>query len=157
VKPDYIYLNTLQVSAEHDPFAADRYRQFARVLPEAARRVLDVGCSTGDGGKALKAIRPELALVALDCLQRRLDLLPAGIYADAKCSYSTDMGFEAGTFDAVVAGEFVQNLSYGDVLTSLAEFRRVLRPGGMLLMTTPFPDYLKRRLEGRPASGGPHL
>ncbi|MEZ5744054.1 MAG: methyltransferase domain-containing protein [Sphingomonadaceae bacterium] len=47
------------------------------------------------------------------------------------------------SFDAVVAGEFIEHLSYADGLQTLAEFKRILRPGGQLLMTTPYPDYLR--------------
>jgi SAM-dependent methyltransferase len=61
------------------------------------------------------------------------------------------------SFDAIVAGEFIEHLSEADVGRTLQEFARVLRPGGKLLMTTPNPDYWRFRLTGRSVLGGAHL
>ena len=86
---DYVALNTGQPKAEHDPFTAERYRQFARHIPAGAARVLDVGCATGRGGRALKEVRPELRIDGLDCMRSRLDQLPRDAYAGVVCSYTT--------------------------------------------------------------------
>lgn len=154
---DYISLNSAQVSAEHDPFVIDRYRQFARHLRMASGSILDVGCSTGVGGRAMKMALPALSLIGLDCLQHRLNKLPRDVYSGAICNYSTKIDFADGHFDAIVAGEFIQNLTYGDGILTLGEFQRVLRAGGRLLMTTPYPDYIKLKFGGRPIVGGAHV
>ncbi|HEY6552731.1 MAG TPA: class I SAM-dependent methyltransferase, partial [Vicinamibacteria bacterium] len=43
--------------------------------------------------------------------------------------------FRDGAFDAVFAGELIEHLP--DPRPGVAEFRRVLRPGGTLILTTP--------------------
>jgi SAM-dependent methyltransferase len=154
---DYEALNAAQTAAEFDPFSAGRYRQFSRHLSPAARTILDAGCANGRGGAVLKALRPEIALVGLDCVQDRLDRLPVGVYDDAMCSYASQIDLPDGTFDAVLAGEFIEHLTFADCLLTLAEFHRLLRDSGQLLMTTPFPDYVRLKLTGGSTLGGAHL
>ena len=130
---DTIALNTAQLEAERDTFTPERYRQFARYLPADARKVLDVGCSTGRGGTALKAKRPDVQLYGLDCLQHRLDKLPEA-YSGGVCSFTTAIDSPDGSFDAIVAGEFIEHVTYADAIKTIEEFHRVLRPGGRLLL-----------------------
>ena len=52
----------LQPEGEHDVFTVERYRQFRRHAPEAARVILDVGCSTGRGGSELVRALPSVDL-----------------------------------------------------------------------------------------------
>jgi predicted SAM-dependent methyltransferase len=70
---------------------------------------------------------------------------------------STGIPVSTASFDAVVAGEFIEHLAYADVLPTLAEFRRVLRPGGRALMTTPNPDSLRIKVTRGTMLGGAHL
>jgi 2-polyprenyl-3-methyl-5-hydroxy-6-metoxy-1,4-benzoquinol methylase len=149
-------LNTAQVEAERDTFTGERYIQFARYLPADAKRILDVGCSTGRGGIALKSKRPDVSIFGLDCLQHRLDKLP-DVYSGGVCSFTTAIDAPDDSFDAVVAGEFIEHVTYADGLKTIAEFHRVIRPGGRLLMTTPYPDYVRLVLTGRSTVGGAHL
>ena len=48
---------------------------------------------------------------------------------------AVDLPFEDDSFDAVYAGEIIEHVP--DVRGALAEWRRVLEPGGTLIMTTP--------------------
>lgn len=154
---DYRTLNAAQRVAEADPFCEARYVQFSRHLPHGVARVLDVGCSIGTGGAALRSQRPELELVGLDLLDRRLARLPPGTYRGGLCGLATTLPLRAARFDAIVAGEFIEHLRYADVLPTLAEFRRILRPGGTLLMTTPNPDSLMLKARRASMLGGAHL
>lgn len=156
MKPDYRSLNSAQEEAERDPFTIRRYRQFARNLPGGVLKVLDVGCANGRGGTELKRLRPDMELHGLDCLQHRLDRLP-GAYDGHVCSFTTEIDAPDGTFDAIVAGEFIEHVTYSDGVRTLEEFWRILRPGGRLLMTTPYPDYLRWTLTGRETVGGAHV
>jgi SAM-dependent methyltransferase len=154
---DYEGLNAAQAVAENDPFSVGRYQQFARHLGNDVTRVLDVGCGTGRGGAALKSLRPETDLVGLDCVRARLASLPNGVYAQTLCGLSTRIALPDQSVDAVVAGEFIEHLADEDVDETLREFHRVLRVGGVLLLTTPNPGYLRLRITGRSVLGGAHL
>ncbi|MGC8714510.1 MAG: hypothetical protein ACP5RH_19160, partial [Leptodesmis sp.] len=61
----YEVQNLLQEVSEHDPVTLERYQQFSKLLPKAARTVLDVGCNTGRGGSHLKATWPAIEIFGL--------------------------------------------------------------------------------------------
>jgi SAM-dependent methyltransferase len=154
---DLVAENLLQRASETDPFTEDRYRQFLRWLRPEARDVLDVGCNTGRGGAVLKQARPGLRLIALDLLQQRLDRLPAGVYDDTLCGSATAIALPDQSLHAVVAGEFIEHLPPREAASFLHEAFRVLAIGGVLLLTTPHPGDLKRRLRGGSVLGGAHV
>ena len=153
----YGALNAGQTGSEVDDFTGERYRQFSRYLPEPCRRVLDLGCGVGRGGRALKVVRPDLELVGLDVVDERLAKLPPGVYLSSVNASATELPFEDSSFDAVVAGEFIEHLAFSDADAVLTQVRRILRPGGRVLLTTPNPKGLNFRLKGAPVMGGPHL
>ena len=157
---DYASRNEQQEGSETDPFTESRYTQFARWLPGAAAsplKVLDVGCNTGRGGAVLKQRRPELSVFGLDLLQSRLDRLPRDIYSGTVCGSATQIPSDDETYDAVVAGEFIEHLLPMDAHRFVADAFRVLKVGGRILLTTPNPGDVKMRARGRTCLGGAHL
>jgi SAM-dependent methyltransferase len=153
----YADLNRAQVGSESDPFTERRYAQFARHMKSDARLILDVGCNTGRGGKIIRDARPEAEIVGLDCVPERIASLPEGIYRDAHVAEVSAIPGNDATFDAIVAGEFIEHLTYNDFRQALNEFLRVLKPGGQLLLTTPNPGYVRLLLTGKSVLGGAHL
>lgn len=154
---NYEALNLTQPESEHDPFTEDRYRQFHRFLPKDARSVLDIGCNTGRGGSVLKSQDANLKIYGLDAVRDRLDRLPTNVYEEGVHGYSTKIPNEDGTYDAVIAGEFIEHIYQADVDQTLGEIFRVLKIGGRLLLTTPNPGDIKRRMRGRSILGGAHV
>lgn len=154
---DHATLNALQEVSETDPFTQSRYAQFAGFLPPGSLKVLDVGCSTGRGGAVLKRLRPELQIHGLDLLQSRLDRLPKDVYAGTVCGSATQIPNDDDTYDAVVAGEFIEHLLPIDAHRFIADAFRVLKLRGRLLITTPNPGDLKMRWRGGSVLGGAHL
>jgi SAM-dependent methyltransferase len=152
----YAAENLLQPRAEHDEFAVERYRQFARHLPASARTVVDVGCSTGRGGAELVRLRPEMELWGVDVVQQRLDQLP-GAYTKQILGLSTELPLEDLSVDVIVAGEFLEHLRASDVDPTLSEFQRVLRIGGRVILTTPNPGSLRLHLQRGSVYGPGHL
>ena len=154
---NYVKLNVAQEFSETDSFTPKRYSQFCQNLPIDARDVLDVGCNTGRGGAVLKRRRPALRIIGLDCVPARLERLNRSVYSSIICGYSTAIPLPDASLDSIVAGEFIEHLYGQDVGPTLREFLRLLRPGGVLLLTTPNPQYLRLRLTGGSVLGGAHL
>lgn len=154
---NYEALNLLQPESEHDPFTEDRYRQFYKFLPKGTRCVLDIGCNTGRGGSVLKELDTSLLIYGLDAVSDRLDRLPKNVYEQGVHGYSTKIPNEDGTYDAVVAGEFIEHIYQSDVDQTLGEIFRVLKIGGRLLLTTPNPYDIKRKLRGHSILGTSHV
>jgi 2-polyprenyl-3-methyl-5-hydroxy-6-metoxy-1,4-benzoquinol methylase len=138
----YIKQNLEQAVSETDLFTRERYVQFDHFLPKDAKTILDVGANTGRGGQRLAELNPTYKLTALDCVQSRLNALPK-CYGGAICGLSNAIPAEDQSFDAIVAGEFLEHLYPCDVDPTLCEFQRVLKVGGRLLMTTPNPAYVR--------------
>ncbi len=148
---NYEEVNAAHAVSERDPFTEDRYRQFARHLRSGA--VLDVGCNTGRGGQVLAG---RFTVTGLDAVRARIDQLP-DCYAEGIYGVSTAIPVSDESYDAVVAGEFLEHLRPPDVDATLAEFFRVLKIGGRLLLTTPNPDSLKLKLKGGTVLGHAHV
>jgi SAM-dependent methyltransferase len=111
----------------------------ARLPPGS--RILDVGCSTGhviaeipdeyertgadinaDAIELARAARPDIRLV-----EAPVEHLP----------------FEGGSFDGALAFDVLSDRGVEDEAVALREIRRVLRPGGVLLLQLPAYAWLK--------------
>lgn len=154
---DYAERNARQQGSESDPFTESRYAQFAKFLPAGPLKILDVGCNTGRGGAVLKRLRPDVQLFGLDLLQQRLDRLPRDVYVGTVCGSATQIPSGDESYDAVVAGEFIEHLLPIDAHRFVADAFRVLKVRGRLLLTTPNPGDVKLWARGGTALGGAHL
>lgn len=131
----------VDLTIDHDqPPAADSMRQFwnanshyhpviFEALPPGASRVLDVGC--GDGMLAAElADAGVAAVVGLDCDRPVLERAQARHHARSitwMCGDVMDAALEPESFDAVVS---VATLHHMDAARALAQFARLVRPGG---------------------------
>ncbi len=103
-------------------------------------RVLDVG--TGPGYLALVASRlvgPEGAAVGIDASPEMIDRARSraareGSRAEYRVAFAESLPFEDGSFDVAVSRLVLHHLPGGLKLRALREVRRVLRPGGRLLV-----------------------
>lgn len=118
--------------------ARQRFAELERVVALEGAKVLEVGCQAGS------------ALVALD----QLGADPVGIDVDAKTvagaqlraegyqaklraevGTASEMSFSTGEFDIVVSFDVLEHVP--DKLAMLHEIVRVLRPGGVLMLSAP--------------------
>jgi len=123
----------LTADAQPERFAERRAFLLSHV--RTGERVLDLGCGAGEFSAALAAAgaQPVGVDVAAEALRRAaarmpeldLRLWPAG----------EALPLEDGSVDTVWAGEVIEHVT--DVAPWLSEVRRVLRPHGTLLLTTP--------------------
>lgn len=123
-------------------------------------RVLDAGAGTGQGLQGLRRRYRGARLVALD-------LSPAMLRTAARsagwwrrpglvCGDVEALPFADACFDLVFSSLAVQWCN--DLERALAEFRRVLAPGGLLMFTTLGPDTLvELRRAWSAVDGRPHV
>jgi 2-polyprenyl-3-methyl-5-hydroxy-6-metoxy-1,4-benzoquinol methylase len=119
----------------------DNYFEFDRpeireLVPQRAKRVLDVGCGGGAFGAALKAERGiEVKGVELfpDAAARAADRLDEVQIANLDGADS--LPFEEGYFDAITFGDVLEHLR--DPHGLLATAKRYLAPGGVIVASIP--------------------
>jgi SAM-dependent methyltransferase len=123
-----------------------RYRRCVAVHQAAGGvgRLLDVGCATGiflDGmrqfGWQVQGVEPTWS--AVEYARRRFDL-------DVFHGRLEEARFPAQRFDAITLWDVLEHVHEPRPL--LAEIVRLLRPGGLLVISLPNPDSLEARLLG---------
>ena len=143
-----------QLPGDLEPEAAARRRAFLLDAVGPGDRVLDLGCGDGSFTAALSATgtHPTGADVAEAALERARRRHPGPDYV--RIEPHGPWPFPDAAFDAVWAGEVIEHVA--DTERWIDEVRRVLRPGGALLVTTPSVGPL-RRLRWAPDPRGQHL
>jgi SAM-dependent methyltransferase len=107
----------------------------AQGVTAAGARVLDAGCGTGGLLRRLQHAQPGWDLVGVD-------------FSPLACAFArertgrpvvegsvTALPFADGSFDAVVSCDVVCQVA--EPLAAVREFHRVLRPGGLVVLTMP--------------------
>jgi len=114
----------------------------AEALGGTTEPYLDLGC--GDGRFAA-TLGLEGDIYGVDIDEKALDTaVKSGFYKKALKAYATDTGFEDGFFNTVFSNCAVEHMN--NLLDVLNEVRRVLKPGGVFVLTVPssrFMDVVK--------------
>lgn len=107
-------------------------------LPQTPGAVLDVGAGTGYCTGRLAEKFPDADLIALDIALGMLRVLPERTELRGRalriCGDAEALPLRAGSMDRVFSNLALQWC--GDLPAALAEFRRVLKPGGSVLFST---------------------
>jgi ubiquinone/menaquinone biosynthesis C-methylase UbiE len=112
----------------------------AELAAGSCRRVLDVGCGTGQLVARLRQALPRTSVVGCDFSTGMLGRARARNRGETfVCGDAGRLPFQSGAFDAVVSTEAFH--WFPDQHAALREFRRVLRPGGRLLLVLVNPRF----------------
>jgi 2-polyprenyl-6-hydroxyphenyl methylase / 3-demethylubiquinone-9 3-methyltransferase len=124
------------------PTLAAQRLAFLRRHLHRGERVLDVGCGEGWFTQALS--EQGVAVVGADVAREPLRRAAArcGTLDLRLIDEQRGWPFADAEFDLIWAGEVIEHVA--DTASWLSELRRVLRPGGALLISTPAHDLLRR-------------
>jgi SAM-dependent methyltransferase len=129
-----------------EPEGFPRRRAFLLGGARAGERGLDLGCGAGEFTAALAEAGLDVvgADVAEAALARARDRHPGLKFV--RVPFDWPLPFEDCSFALVWAGEVIEHVA--DTARWLSEVRRVLAPGGRLLLTTPSHGRLRMALFG---------
>jgi 2-polyprenyl-6-hydroxyphenyl methylase/3-demethylubiquinone-9 3-methyltransferase len=124
-----------------EPWAWKRRRALLLAEARPGERVLDLGCGAGRFVAVLReaGAQPVGVELAAEALERARRNVPG---ADLRLAEADGtLPLDHGSVDLVWCSEVLEHVA--DTPYVLTEVRRVLRPGGRLLVTTPFHGRLK--------------
>lgn len=146
------------VRREYERFAPTYDRIWVRYLARSIRltvehlslgatsRVLDVGCGTGLLLNRLSRTHPEVELIGVDLSQAMLIVAQRRLAGRASLADAdaAALPFRDGAVDVLVSSSVFHHLP--EPAQALAEWRRVLCPGGRLVVTDWCRDFATMRL-----------
>jgi 2-polyprenyl-3-methyl-5-hydroxy-6-metoxy-1,4-benzoquinol methylase len=123
------------MSAEDDEYYSQSRPEMLRFIPPTTRRLLDIGCSEGRFGEAVKRAIPEcetwgvepVSEVAAAAATRNDKVINASIGAVAD--------LPQGYFDVVTMNDVLEHIDYSEPV--LASIKSLLAPGGRLVLSLP--------------------
>lgn len=148
---DYAYLLPdhwlLDSSKDSSIWTAMHHAYVARVVDivvrSGSKRIIEVGC--GDGWNCGKLLEQGLSVVGVDWSKNGIDhakrMAPTGEFY---CGDITDPEFARAfpePFDAAVFVEVLEHIPPEHCVGALRSIRDLLRPGGLLVLTTPSVNY----------------
>ncbi len=106
--------------------------------PQPGQRVLDVGCGSGVVADLLASMGAEVT--GIDANAKAIEFARATFRRanlDFRCAYVEELAYAPASIDGIYCLEVIEHLYHQQVHALLATFARLLRPGGVLTLTTP--------------------
>jgi 2-polyprenyl-3-methyl-5-hydroxy-6-metoxy-1,4-benzoquinol methylase len=154
---DFHYINHYTVDAEVFDYYRDRNdkleqvsvsllrRSIIRQIPCNTRFLLDVGC--GCAYIAKHFINSGTRVVSLDVAQANVEKALKKYPSDNHAAVVADvfaLPFKENTFDCIVASEIIEHTV--DPHAFVEALKRVLKPGGTLIISTPYKEKIEYSL-----------
>jgi SAM-dependent methyltransferase len=131
----------------YSPPLEARYTALVRRIPMDARDILEVGCGDGRLLWAVAEARPQAALAGVDTDATGVALAQSrmqqtGVSVVIQRGSVHQLPFASDAFDVVLLADVVEHLV--DPSAALLEILRVLKPKGVLVLSTPHrqPDFV---------------
>ena len=108
--------------------------------------ILDYGCGTGEILRELRALNPGARYIGVDVSETALVTARAAV-SEAMFHHVSDgqrVPVAAASVDFIFSSEVVEHVYDTEVI--FTEFARLLRPGGRILITTPYHGLIKNLL-----------
>ena len=122
------------------PYWGEHAARYFYAMPlVSGRRVLDIACGTGYGLGLLRSKATFVTGVDIDPVAAKAARLECGENAAVLLGNGLGLPFEDGSFDVVTSFETLEHLH--ERVVFLSELKRVLRPGGKLILSTPNAHY----------------
>lgn len=117
-----------------------------RTPMSANAKVLDVGCGTGELLRRLRAKYPDATLAGIDPVDQMLEVARDKLSSkeDLRTGYADALPWANASFDVVISCNMFHYITHP--VDALQEMGRVVRPGGVIVMTDWCDDYLACRL-----------
>jgi ubiquinone/menaquinone biosynthesis C-methylase UbiE len=123
----------------------ERYRFAARYAK--GRDVLDIACGEGYGSAALMRAGAS-SVIGVDVSEAACAHARARHGVDARVGDAEAIPLGSGAVDAVVSFETIEHVGHPDLF--LQECARVLRPGGLLVISTPNKEVYREQTPNNP-------
>lgn len=140
---DFDYFQVRDKGTEH---SERRVREFIFAqTPKNPKRMLDVGCGKAWVAEMFSSIANEVISmdISFTNVEKALEKYPfenhSGIVADV-----LNLPFQENSFDCIIASEIIEHVVYPDQF--IKKLIRILKPGGVLLVTTPYKEKLQYNL-----------
>lgn len=113
-----------------------KFETVSSLVPHGARKILDVGCGPG----SMMSVLPGETRIGTDIAHKQIGYARRnyGTPTTHFCvSMLPDLPFRDDSMDVVTMVEILEHMPGNIARASLHEARRILRPGGVLIFTTP--------------------
>ncbi len=150
---------TYDASAVLQREVARRMLERLRLIKLIPRRALDIGCGTGGGARTLakryrtcEVVAGDVAYAMVATARRRRRWLSRQRFV---CADAEALPLASASIDMIFSN---LTLQWCDLDAALGEFARVLRPGGVLMLSSFGPDTLRElRAAWRAVDEQPHV
>ena len=113
------------------------------ILPNRPARVLDAGCGTGGMLTWLTRYSEAGSITGIDFSETALQFCSRRRPQHLACASVSDLPFADNTFDLITSFDVLQHVGDGNDSRALAEFHRVLRPGGIAFVRVAAYQWLR--------------